>query len=335
MGIAEQEMIARLAAAFPSFSEGLGIGDDAALLEGQGTLAITNDMLVEDVDFTAEIPIELVAEKAIASNLSDLAAMGATPLAWLLGLGCRAEFLVQFDRFVRAVSDVSRRYGVDLIGGDISRAPSLILSITAIGRVESRALLRSGARPGDRIFVSRPLGASAAGLRLLLGGWTIAADRTVAAPPSMHANFAEREFAASAILRHLAPEAEVQLGRKLAEIEEVSACIDISDGLSTDLRHLCAASGLGAIVEQNRLPAFQDLPSHARMVGESVPNLVLHGGEEYALLFTASMTESQMSSRVGRAVYAIGRMTREREVLLARDGKAQPFPEGGYEHFAQ
>ena len=333
MGIAEREMVAKLASAFPEFEQGLGIGDDAAVLDQQGTLAITNDMLVEDVDFTAQIPIELVAEKAIGSNLSDLAAMGAAPLAWLLGLGCRADFLAQFDRFVHAIASVSRRYGIQLIGGDISRAPSLILSITAIGKITARPLLRSGAKPGDRIFVSRPLGASAAGLRLLGRSWTVAFDRTVAPPPGVSANFAEREFAAAAILRHVAPEAEVQLGRNLAEVDEVSACIDISDGLSTDLHHLCAASGLGAIIDANRLPAFQDLPSHARMVGESVSNLVLHGGEEYALLFTSTLTESQMSSRVGRAVYAIGRMTREREVLLENDGKRSPLPERGYEHF--
>ncbi|HUF16498.1 MAG TPA: thiamine-phosphate kinase [Thermoanaerobaculia bacterium] len=334
MGAAEREMIAKLAAAFPEFREGMGIGDDAALLRNDGTLAIGNDMLIEDVDFTASIPIELVAEKALASNLSDLAAMGASPLAFLLALGCPESFLPQFDRFVKALAAVSRRYGIMLIGGDISRAPQLILSITAIGRVPARVLLRSGASPGQRIFISRPLGASAAGLRLLTSGWTIAHDHKLVPPAGTDFGYAEREFASAAIMRHVAPEPEVTLGPKLAAMSEVTACIDISDGLSSDLKRLCEASGTGAIVDWDRLPAFADLPAHARMVGAGVADLVLHGGEEYALLFTSSLTESQMSSRLGRVVYAIGRIAEGQEILLERDGKREVLPAGGYEHFA-
>lgn len=333
MGAAELEMIAKLEAAFPEFREGIGIGDDAALLRNDGTLAIGNDMLIEDIDFTSSIPIELVAEKALASNLSDLAAMGASPFAYLLALGCPESFLPQFDRFVKALATVSRRYGIALIGGDISRSAQLILSITAIGRVPRRALLRSGAIAGQRLFVSRPLGASAAGLRLLTSGWTITRDHNVVPPQGTDFGYPEREFASAAIMRHVAPEPEVALGTNLAEIDEVTSCIDVSDGLSSDLRRLCEASGTGAILDWDRLPAFADLPAHARMVGAGVGDLVLHGGEEYALLFTSSLTESQMSSRLGRVVYAIGRITEGKGILLERDGKREALPAGGYEHF--
>lgn len=334
MGAAEREMIAKLAEAFPAFSEGMGIGDDAALLRGSGTLAITNDMLVENVDFTSTIPIEFVAEKALACNLSDLAAMGATPLAFLLAIGCPESFLGQFDRFVKALASVSRRRKITLIGGDISQAPQLVLSITAMGRVGSRALLRSGAKPGDRIFVSRPLGASGFGLGLLSQGWTIASDRKVTPPFASEFGYTEREFAAAAISRHVAPDPEIALGQKLAEIDEVTACIDISDGLSSDLRRLCEASGTGAVVSSDRLPVFPDLPTYARLAGIGVSDLVLHGGEEYALLFTSSLMESQMSNRVGTVVYAIGRITEGNEVLIERDGREESLPDGGYEHFA-
>lgn len=333
MSAAEREMIATLAAAFPDFREGMGIGDDAALLRQAGTLAIANDMLVEDVDFTASIPIEFVAEKALASNLSDLAAMGASPLAYLLALGCPETFLPQFERFVKSLAAASRRYGITLIGGDISRAPQLILSITAIGRTGSRAILRDGARPGERVFVSRPLGASAAGLRLLSNGWTISADRQVSPPSGTNFGYSERELVSAAILRHVSPEPELALGQKLAEADEVSACIDISDGLSSDLRRLCEASRTGAVVDWDRLPVFPGLPENARIVGTGPRDLVLHGGEEYALLFTSSLTESQMSSRVGTVVYSIGRITEGSEILLEHDGKREALKEGGFEHF--
>jgi thiamine-monophosphate kinase len=130
----------------------------------------------------------------------------------------------------------------------------------------------------------------------------------------------------SAIRRQVDPEPEVRLGRALAQTDRVTACIDVSDGLSTDLHHLCDASEVGADIERERIPVFPDLPRS----GLPVEECVLHGGEEYALLFTSSMLESELSARVGRPVYAIGRVSAERGVRL--DGKV--LEAKGFEHFA-
>jgi thiamine-monophosphate kinase len=218
-----------------------------------------------------------------------------------------------------AYAEAARQYGVEIIGGDFSRAEKLTISVTAIGRVVTRPLLRSGARPGDRVYVSRPIGGSAAGLALL--------GRDVQA-------YAQREFIESAIRRQVDPEPELALGVALARIDEVTACIDISDGLSSDLHHLCDASQCGAEIEKERIPVFPDLLAYGAKLGINVKDAVLHGGEEYALLFTSSLRESGLSTRLGRPVYAIGRMTSGREVILKDDGVAQPFQARGWDHFA-
>jgi len=132
------------------------------------------------------------------------------------------------------------------------------------------------------------------------------------------------------IRRHIDPEPEVTLGIALASIDAVNACIDISDGLSTDLHHLCDASGVGAEIERERLPVFPDLTAIGPAMGIDVRRAVLHGGEEYALLFTSSMRESELSERVGRPVYAIGKIVVERGVRI--DG--EQLPAGGFDHFA-
>ncbi|HEX9500055.1 MAG TPA: thiamine-phosphate kinase [Thermoanaerobaculia bacterium] len=306
----ENEIIARLSRLFPR------IGDDAAVVDD---LVITTDMLVEDVDFTRAIPMEFVARKSLAANLSDLAAMGATPAYAVVALGAPAW--LDIPSFMQAMAGAAAKYAIEIVGGDLSRAEKMIVSITALGRA-ARPLLRSTAKPGDRIYVSRPLGASAAGLALLKRGWSLEP------PPDLP--YGQREFAAAIIRRHVDPEPEVALGIVLASIEAVTACIDISDGLSTDLHHLCEASGVGAEIERERIPVFPDLRSAGPALGIDVRNAVLNGGEEFALLFTSSLRESELSERAGRPVYAIGRITKEKEVRI--DG--QPLRAGGFDHFA-
>jgi thiamine-monophosphate kinase len=306
----ETELIARLRRLFPR------IGDDAAVV---GEEILTTDMLVEDVDFTRAIPMEFVARKSLAANLSDLAAMGATPLHALVALG--APRWLDIEAFMTAISETAKKYGMEIVGGDLSRSDKLIVSIAAIGRAK-RPLLRSGARKGDRLYVSRPLGASEAGLQLLQRGWFPDTPRDLP--------YSQREFALAAIRHHIDPQPEVALGVILGSIDEVSACIDISDGLSTDLHHLCDASQVGAEIERSRIPLFPDLQGAGPALGIDVRHAVLHGGEEFALLFTSSLRESELSARCGRPVYAIGRVEREREVRM--DG--QPLPAGGYDHFA-
>jgi thiamine-monophosphate kinase len=292
------------------------IGDDAAVVDGQ---VLTTDLLIEDVDFTRATPLRFIARKSLAVNLSDLAAMGAAPAYALLSLGLPPWALEGADEMLVAYAEAAREHGIEIVGGDFSRAEKLTVSVTAIGRVVTRPLLRSGARPGDRIYVSRPIGGSAVGFAML--------GKDVKA-------YAHREFIESAIRRHLDPEPELALGMALARIDEVTACIDISDGLSTDLHHLCDASNCGAEIEKERIPVFQDLLAYGAKLGINVKEAVLDGGEEYALLFTSSLRESDLSTRLGRPVYAIGRMTKTREVILKDDGVARPLEPRGWDHFA-
>jgi thiamine-monophosphate kinase len=338
MSASEAAMIDRLRELFPRFGAEVGIGDDAAVLPAGGRTVVTTDMLIEDVDFTSAIPMRFVARKSLAANLSDLAAMGARPAWFTMSLAFPSRFLPSFDEFAESLACASREWRIELIGGDLSRSREIAISITACGSLPdgARPLLRSGAKPGDRIYVSRPLGASAAGLALLGKGWTIAGDGSVAPPASDAARlgYSLRELAASLIGRHVDPSPEIELGLKLSALPQITSCIDISDGFSTDLHHLCAASACGAEVERTRIPVFQDLTASAPALGLDVRQAVLHGGEEYALLFTSSLRESELSARTGRPVYAVGRITRGREVVLVTDGVATPLEPGGFDHFA-
>lgn len=295
------------------------IGDDAAVIDGQ---VLTTDLLIEDIDFTRATPLRFIARKSLAVNLSDLAAMGAAPAYALLSLGLPPWAVENADEMLVAYAEASRQYGIEIVGGDFSRAEKLTISVTAIGRILTRPLLRSGARAGDRVYISRPIGGAAAGLFLGSSG------------NSEELAYEHREFVESAIRRHVDPEPELALGMALARIDEVTACIDVSDGLSTDLHHLCDASDCGAEIEKERIPVFPDLLSYGAKLGINVKDAVLHGGEEYALLFTSSLRESDLSTRLRRPVYAIGRITKTRGVFLKEDGVVRPLEARGWDHFA-
>lgn len=320
----EDEIVERLKGLLSS-----KIGDDAAVV---GDDVVTTDMLVENIDFTRATPLKFIARKSLAVNLSDLAAMGARPRYAVVALGMKREDAETIDPFFVALRDAAAEWGVEIVGGDLSRAESLVISITAVGSLGGKPLLRSGAKAGDRIYVSRPIGGSAAGLALLQRGWSIGPAGDIASP--QHFGYAIREFGASAVRRHVDPDPELDLGMALVRSGAVTACIDISDGLSTDLHRLCRASGVGAQIERERLPIFPDLLGSAPALGLRAQDAVLHGGEEYALLFTSPLRESEMSSRVGRPVYAIGRVTKDAGVVLLEDGAPRPLEAKGFDHFA-
>jgi thiamine-monophosphate kinase len=310
----ENELVAR---ARELFSE--KIGDDAAVV---GNQVITTDLLVEDVDFKRAVPLPLIARKSLAVNLSDIAAMGARPSHAVVAIGLPQWARNGIDAFMVALRDAAREWKIEIVGGDFSASDKLIISIAAVGNIEGRPLLRSGAKAGHRIFLSRPIGGSAAGLQLLgrnLDGLS----------------FTQRELARSAIDRHLDPQPEIDLGLALARIPEVTACIDVSDGLSTDLHHLCDASQCGADIERERIPVFPDLLALGPALGIRVQDAVLDGGEEYALLFTASLRESELSARLKRPVYAIGKITSEHGVVIREEGAARPLEARGWDHFAR
>jgi thiamine-monophosphate kinase len=306
--MSEDDLIARIRRLFPR------AGDDCAVV---GRQVLTMDMLVEGVDFTPDFavhaPARLLARKSLAVNLSDLAAMGAKPTIALVAMGGPDER--RLGELIEELAVAARGFGIEIVGGDLSRAETLVIAVTALGEVD-RPLLRSGARRGDRIYVSRPLGGAAAGLHFLQH-------------PPENPGFAMRELIESAIRRQLDPEPEVELGQRLVGI--ATACIDISDGLSTDLHHICDASGCGAEIERIRIPVFPDLQGAGPQLGVDVRNAVLHGGEEYALLFTSPLRESELSARTGRPVYAIGRIVEEKGVRL--DG--EQLPPRGWDHFSR
>jgi thiamine-monophosphate kinase len=300
--MSERDLIRRIGELFPR------TGDDAAII---GNQVITNDVLVENVDFTRAIPLRLIARKSLTINLSDVAAMGARPLYAVVAIGSRDE--EDAAAVIEELAIAAKENEVEIIGGDLSRSEHLFISITLIGEA-SQPILRSGAKRGDRIYLSRPVGGSAAGLSLLQR-------------QTEGADYAEREFIESAKRRHLQPEAEVTLGMKLAGI--ATSCIDVSDGFSSDLHHLCDASNVGALIHGDRIPPFADLPRYGPRLGINVRDAVLHGGEEYALLFTSSLRESELSERVGRPVYAVGRITEERGVRI----NAEVLEPRGFDHF--
>jgi thiamine-monophosphate kinase len=295
----------------------LGVGDDAALLElppGQCLVAAT-DTLVEGRHFPPGAPPESIGHQCLAVNLSDLAAMGADP-AWALLSLCMPEAREDWlERFATGLLALADRHGVALVGGDTVRGP-LVLSVTALGVVPpAEALRRSGARPGDELFVSGWPGESAAGL-----------ERLQRDPGSAGGDPLVRRF--------LFPEPRIALGRALRGL--ASAAMDVSDGLLGDLEKLCHASGVSATLELEQLPVSPVLA--ARFPPQQTERFILHGGDDYELLFTlppGSASAEQLRSLSERCgVHRIGSIGEGRGVSCLRGGTAVSIPAGGYDHFA-
>ncbi|GAA3746476.1 thiamine-phosphate kinase [Terriglobus aquaticus] len=301
----------------------LGIGDDCAILQSPAghELLVTTDFSLEGRHFDrAAHPARSVGHRCLARGLSDLAAMGATPLAAFLslalpaGLQRTARGRAWVDGFLDGLLSLARNSGTSLAGGDTSAAPGqhILADIVLTGAApRGRSLRRSGARAGDALYVTGSLGGSAAELAQLL--------RT---PRRFRSALPENDHP------HLFPRPRLLVGQALRRRGLASAAIDVSDGLSTDLHHLCAASGVGAMVEAAALPI------HALAATEEDGGLalVLHGGEDYELLFAARPTVRMPRTVAGVPVRRIGRLTRSKRVLLERDGRTEPLDSGGWEH---
>jgi len=305
----------------------LGIGDDAALVAvpaGQA-LAISTDTLVAGVHFPVQTHAYDIGWKALAVNLSDLAAMGATPAWATLALTLPAADARWVGEFAEGFATLAREYKLALVGGDTTQGP-LGVTVTIHGFVaEGAALLRSGARAGDEVFVTGTLGDAAAGLRCL--------DRNDAeANRLLGAAAGTREALIERLNRPIPRVAQGQLLRGWA-----SSCIDVSDGLLADLGHVCAASGAGAEVDVDELPASPALL--ALFDREARRNLQLGGGDDYELCFTASELDALQLlgdlARGGCAARRIGRIVGAPGIRL-RDasGNEVASPRRGWEHFA-
>ncbi len=314
------EILARIRkwAERPSASVRLGIGDDAAILRPEPGFetVVSTDLLVEGVHFDlAWSTSELLGRKALAVSLSDIASMGAIPRAVFMSVAVPAPLDEEFlSGFFSGVLQLADRFGVVLAGGDLSSSPGpLVIDSVVTGEVEAeRALRRSGARPGDHLYVSGSLGSAAAGLRELRSGMTL--------------DTAATGMDLDAIRSQVAPAPRVELGRALVLTGCATAAIDVSDGLSSDLRRLCDESGVGAVVEAARLPTNHSLED------------ALHGGEQYELLFAVppplearvDLIEHQLKldlTRIGRFENAGA------GVWLERDGRGETLEAKGWDHF--
>ncbi|MGH7683546.1 MAG: thiamine-phosphate kinase [Vulcanimicrobiaceae bacterium] len=292
----------------------LGIGDDAAVWKGarSSETVITTDALVENVHFLADaMDASDVGWRALASNLSDIAAMGARPLLVTVALGVPRG--AQEDWILdcyRGMADLAKRSHVAIAGGDIVRAPAFFISITAVGEVRpSNRKTRTGVRSGDVFAVTGPLGASRAGVELLLERPDLARDPAFA----------------GAVSAYRRPHARVAEGLRFGGSAHVHAMMDISDGLSTDLRRMCAASRVGAIVDAAQIPVASVAGAFATATGRDPLRYGLGGGEEFELLVAVAprafrAVAQSFARSFKRPLQQIGTATKTGAVLL-RDAR--------------
>jgi len=314
-----------------------GIGDDTAVTAGPPglDLLLTTDLLAERIHFdprTADFSD--IGFRSAAANLSDIAAMGGEPAYLLIALalpnGATAR---QVRELYRGITAACRPHNVLVIGGDTSAsAGGWFIGVTAVGTVgRGRALLRSGARVGDAIYVTGTLGDSLAGLALANEHLGRAGRRSQAAILPAR----QRAFL---LKRHLRPDARVAVGRWLVRERLATAAIDLSDGLSGDIRHLCEESKVGAEIDRASLPLSQAGLAYAKATGSDPATMVLAGGEDYELLFTAPArlcgTLERAARRKGFRLTKIGAIKPARFGVQARwEGGLKPLPVTSYRHF--
>ena len=321
MLVAERQLIShirRLAAkASPARKRGsgkgaviAGIGDDCAVLripKGHEIL-VTTDFSLENVHFRREWHRpEFIGHRCLTRGLSDIAAMGGEPVAALLSLALPARTPQAWvDGFLRGLLELAKRFKMPLAGGDTTQSPDRILAdILVLGSApKGTAILRSGARPGDRIYVTGALGGAAA-----------------------ETNFLYKQGKRSRSKLEAVPQPRIAIGKFLREHQIATAMIDISDGLSTDLSHICEESGVGANIRATAI-------LRGRFRGREVDlGFALHGGDAYELLFTARKHRSVPARIDGIAVTAIGEIVRGKATLIDLDGRCTSFEPQGWEHF--
>jgi thiamine-monophosphate kinase len=330
----EFELIARYFAPLAAAEPGaLGLADDAAVLAlptGR-PLVVTTDMLVEGVHFRAEDPPESIAAKALAVNLSDLAAMGAEPFAYLLALALPAAWPEVRRRswlksFTEGLAVMQQEFAVALAGGDTVATPGpLSLAITALGTAPATGTLRrAGAQPGDLVWVSGTIGDGALGLRVLIGELSLP----------------DAALADALVERYRRPQPRLALGRALTGVAH--ACADVSDGLVADLSHICRASGVSATIDVGRLP-LSAAGQAALALDPALIMAIVAGGDDYELVFTAAAADSSEIERAaadaGIAVGIIGRLVGPLVpgiapvVVQGADGQPFDLAGVGWRHF--
>jgi thiamine-monophosphate kinase len=329
--LGERELIARLRRRVPPppAHVRVGIGDDAAVLAPARNMddVLTTDSLVEGVHFRRDwSTAETIGHKALAVNLSDLAAMGATPRASLLSLALPADFpLADFDALLDGYLALSAASGMALVGGNLTRSPGpLVVDVTAIGSVGHRHVLtRTGARKGDELYVTGAIGAAAAGLTMLQAG----RERGGA-----------DDAAKSCIERYERPEPRLRCGRIVGRTRSASAAIDLSDGFSDAAWRLAEGGDVGLVVDAAALPIAAGAAAWARETGQNAIDAAIAGGEDYEIAFAVpARRRSRFLAAVrrcqGLAVTRVGVFGGEAGVWLDREGAKVPLPRTGFAHF--
>jgi thiamine-monophosphate kinase len=305
------------------------IGDDAAVFGARRAHVVTVDSQTAGVHFPEDLAPEILARRVLAVNLSDLAAMGARPAHAFLALASPPGFAHR--RFFTALLAAARRYGLVLAGGDLSSASVTTATLALIGERWPRSrrfLRRTGARPGDDVYLGGTVGESALGLELVRRG-ARATVNGVTLPASLGIPSALAGAAKRAVARHLLPRPQLDLGARLAR-RSGAAAIDVSDGVARDLHRLCAASGVGASIDAALLPRSARFTALATALGLDPLALQLGGGEDYVLLFTMP---ARGRAGVPPAAHRVGRIEARREVVLTgEDGVRRPLPDLGWDH---
>jgi thiamine-monophosphate kinase len=328
--IGEFGLIERVAQLFREGNEdnGLGIGDDCAVLplKNKTSLLVTTDMLIENRHFRMDwIDPEDLGYKALAVNISDISAMGGIPEYAFLSLGLNSDISTEWlDRFFRGTRELSEFYDIKLMGGDTTKSPAdMVISYTLLGRMDQgKVLLRSGARPGDKIALLGKVGESGAGLKLL-------------AEKELNGNSKYQ----SLVKAHNRPNLFVREAQYLAEFDAVHSMIDLSDGIQSDARHIANRSGAELIIDLDLLPLSSTLTDFCKEYSCSAIELALTSGEDYGLLFTMSGDEAgsilnQFIDQFGYSFHLIGEVAEgSPAVNYIKEGRPLNIDKHGFDHF--
>ena len=289
-----------------------GIGDDAAVLkyDKKSYMLFTTDMLVENDHFSLKFSSPMqIGMKAIEQNVSDIAAMGGVPRFGVISLALPNDIHADFvDGLYKGINKKSRQYKIDIVGGNITHSRWIVINVALIGFVEKKYLaLRSGAKIGDLIFCSGDVGKSTAGLELL-----------------------RHNKKGKSIKPHLEPKSRLRLARELVKIG-INSMIDVSDGVASEVGHICNESKVGAVIYSDKIPISKNTIIDAKKVGKDAIDFALYGGEDFELVFTAKKNKLRQLKKFDAAV--IGEIVGNKNgIKLIRNGKKINI-ESGFDHF--
>ena len=289
-----------------------GIGDDAAAIDiyGKNLLLLTTDTLVEDDHFSLKFSThKQIGMKAIEQNVSDIAAMGGLPSYAMVSLSLPKDTDAKFvDDLYGGLLKKAKKYGIGIVGGNISHSMQVVINVSLVGFVEKKMIVpRSGARVGDLVMCSGDVGKSAAGLELLRKGMN-----------------------GKSVKFHLEPRCRLDLARKLAKIG-INSMIDVSDGVSPEVRHICEESNAGAIIYADMIPISKSTIADSKKAGKDALDLALHGGEDFELIFTAGKDKLNKIEKLG--AFVIGEIVgKEKGIMLLKEGRLLEL-KGGFDHF--